>query len=58
VPIWQFVPFENGFLDLLNPLLGLNPSAFSVINLKTPLLDKDFIGIKSGDINNSAAVTE
>lgn len=58
VPIWQFIPFEDGFLDLSNPLSGLNPNAFSVLNLKAQLLDKDFIGIKSGDINNSASVTE
>ena len=58
VPIWQFIPFEDGFLDLSNPLSGLNLNAFSVLNLKGQLLDKDFIGIKSGDINNSASVTE
>ena len=58
VPIWQFVPFENGFIDLSNPLKGLNLSAFSIVNLKGQVLDKDFIGIKSGDINNSASVNE
>jgi hypothetical protein len=58
VPIWQFVPFENGFIDLANPLLGLNLSAFSILNLKGQVLDKDFIGIKSGDINNSSSVNE
>jgi hypothetical protein len=58
VPIWQFVPFENGFLNISSPLLGLNLNAFLVQNLQLPILDKDFIGVKAGDINNSASVNE
>lgn len=58
VPIWQFIPFENGFLDAANPLQGLNLSSFSVLNLRNQVLDKDFIGVKSGDVNNSASVNE
>ena len=58
VPIWQFVPFENGFINISTPLLGLNLNAFMVQNLQSPILDKDFIGVKAGDINNSASVNE
>jgi hypothetical protein len=29
-----------------------------VQNLQSPILDKDFIGVKAGDINNSASVNE
>lgn len=58
VPIWQFVPFENGFMNIAAPLLGLNLNAFMVQNLQSPILDKDFIGVKAGDINNSASVNE
>jgi hypothetical protein len=58
VPIWQFVPFENGFINISSPLLGLNLNAFLVQNLQLPILDKDFIGVKAGDINNSASVNE
>lgn len=58
VPIWQFVPFENGFINIATPLLGLNLNAFMVQNLQSPILDKDFIGVKAGDINNSASVNE
>ncbi len=58
VPIWQFVPFENGFMNIASPLLGLNLNAFMVQNLQSPILDKDFIGVKAGDINNSASVNE
>lgn len=58
VPVWQFVPFENGFINLSSPLLGLNLNAFMVQNLQSPILDKDFIGVKAGDINNSASVNE
>lgn len=58
VPIWQFVPFENGFINVATPLLGLNLNAFMVLNLQSHILDKDFIGVKAGDINNSASVNE
>ena len=58
VPVWQFVPFENGFIDINNPLSGLNLNAFSIPKLNGQIMDKDFIGIKSGDINNSATVNE
>lgn len=58
VPIWQFVPLENGFINIATPLLGLNLNAFMVLNLQTPIVDKDFIGVKAGDINNSASVNE
>jgi hypothetical protein len=58
VPIWQFVPLENGFMNIAAPLLGLNLNAFMVQNLQSPILDKDFIGVKAGDINNSASVNE
>jgi hypothetical protein len=58
VPIWQFVPFEDGFMNIAAPLLGLNLNAFMVQNLQSPILDKDFIGVKAGDINNSASVNE
>lgn len=58
VPIWQFVPLENGFKDLSQPLAGLNPSAFVVPELKGSVPDKDFVGFKSGDVNHSATVDE
>ena len=58
VPIWQFIPLENGFMNIAAPLLGLNLNAFMVQNLQSPILDKDFIGVKAGDINNSASVNE
>lgn len=58
VPIWQFVPLENGFINISAPLLGLNLNAFMVQNLQSQILDKDFIGVKAGDINNSASVNE
>ncbi len=54
VPSWQFIPTNFGAGAEGDPLKDGLPESFSVGHLDTDMLDFDFLGIKSGDVNNSA----
>lgn len=54
VPIWRFVP-DTWPLDGPNsPMLTPIPGIFMISNITGNIPDFNFIGIKSGDVNNSA----
>ncbi len=52
---WRFVPKEFAFPDLQNPFATAFPETIKVDSLlPNGLLSYDFVGIKTGDLNNSA----
>lgn len=51
---WRFVDKQFEFPDPANPWLTTFPEAVSFNNLDLSVLDADFVGIKIGDVNNSA----
>jgi len=52
-PNWQFYPASYPFNDPANPLATPIPDVFNITNF-TSDITVDFIGIKTGDVNNSA----
>ena len=56
VPPWIFVPAEYEFSGSAGPFSGSVqiPQAIQVQNFVKDVLDLDFIGVKAGDVNNSA----
>ncbi|MCB9080177.1 MAG: carboxypeptidase regulatory-like domain-containing protein [Lewinellaceae bacterium] len=53
VPIWQFLPAGQSLVDMANPFAGIIASAFQLNTFTKDILDFDFIGFKSGDVNDS-----
>ena len=53
VPSWVFVPADLEFTNPQDPFLTPIPSTFQ-INVVEELIMQNFIGIKKGDVNNSA----
>ncbi len=51
---WRFVSADYVFPDPLNPFSEDFPELININNLSESILDLDFIGIKIGDLNNSA----
>ena len=53
-PAWQFFPADFSFSNPANPFLNPMPGVFMINNFIADITDKDFIGVKSGDIDDSA----
>ncbi len=51
---WRFVPSDYNFLDPQNPWQEPFPESIMINNIEEDFLDLDFVGIKIGDLNNSA----
>jgi hypothetical protein len=51
---WRFVDAAYVFPDPSNPFLGYFPEIYNVNNLSGQEMHADFVGIKVGDVNNSA----
>ena len=54
MPSWSFVPANHDFADMSNPWAAAFPAVLNFNNLASNMVDADFIGIKLGDVNNSA----
>ncbi len=52
---WRFVDSNYSFPNPANPWEGTFPEVMSVNNLEGQHIDTDFVGIKVGDVNGSAA---
>ena len=50
---WRFMPADFVFTDTLNPFVNLPPEVIAMNNLQTDLSDRNFIGIKTGDLNGN-----
>jgi HYR domain-containing protein len=53
---WRFVDANYLFPNAENPFTSSFPEFCSIINLDTEMSYMDFVGIKTGDLNNSAEV--
>ena len=53
-PAWQFFPFDFTFSNPANPYQDPVPGIFMINNFTEDVTDMDFIGVKSGDIDDSA----
>lgn len=53
-PAWQFFPAGYTFSNPSNPFLEPMPDIFMINNFTEDITDMDFIGVKSGDIDDSA----
>ena len=53
-PIWQFIPNDFTFRDEQAPLSTAIPSLFYLMNFSNDVMNFDFIGYKTGDVNGSA----
>ena len=51
---WRFVPTDHIFSNPLNPFAEPIPEVININNLSEDITNLDFIGIKIGDLNNSA----
>ena len=54
VDIWRFVPASWPLQGANSPTAAPLPPVFMINNITGNITDLDFIGIKSGDVNNSA----
>jgi hypothetical protein len=52
---WRFIDAAYVFPDPANPFAAPFPEVYNINNLTGAMLDVNFIGIKIGDVNNSAA---
>jgi hypothetical protein len=52
---WRFVERSYNFPDPLNPWLESFPEFININNIPANVLDADFMAVKIGDVNNSAA---
>jgi len=55
VPAWRFVPKTFEFPNPMNPFETEFPSAITIENLSSPRQNLDFVAIKMGDLNLTAA---
>ncbi|MBI5914969.1 MAG: HYR domain-containing protein [Bacteroidetes bacterium] len=53
-PSWRFVPADYEFPNPAVPFSPAFPENISMDNIETNQWDRDFVGIKIGDVNNSA----
>lgn len=51
---WRFVDKNYDFQDPTDPLNEVFPEVYNINNLSEDMMDLDFVGIKIGDLNNSA----
>ena len=52
---WRFVEKAYGFPDTANPWAAVFPEVINYNNLSTAELNSDFVAVKIGDVNGSAA---
>lgn len=52
---WRFVDANFIFPNPNNPFVGYFPEKYNVNNFSDPSMEVNFIGVKIGDVNNSAA---
>ena len=52
---WRFVPNDYSFPNLQNPWADIFPEIININNISSDVLDADFVAIKIGDVNESAA---
>ena len=52
---WRFVPSTYDFPEPNNPWFEAFPESLDYENLMEPMYDQDFVAIKIGDVNGSAA---
>ena len=50
---WRFMPSDFVFTDTLNPFNNAPPASITLTNLQGDQLARNFIGIKSGDLNGN-----
>jgi len=50
---WRFIDSDYAFIDPINPLLEQFEEAYNIFGLSSDMLI-DFVGLKVGDVNNSA----
>ncbi len=53
---WRFVDKSFSFPNILNPFQTLFPETISVADAMTTQAAEDFVGVKIGDVNNTAVV--
>ena len=51
---WRFIRSDHVFTDPLNPWNNPIPESYECNGISGSLLNVDFVGIKTGDVNNSA----
>ncbi len=54
---WRFVDKDYQFINPANPLLENFPESITVSNVNENISGLDFVGIKVGDLNNSASTS-
>lgn len=54
--VWRFMPIKYSFPDPKNPFAVAFPEKISVVNMLKDTARYDFVGIKTGDVNNSLGV--
>ncbi|MEM1321184.1 MAG: proprotein convertase P-domain-containing protein [Bacteroidota bacterium] len=52
---WRFVPTDYSFADPANPFTSPFPEFYKIDRLEGSMIDVDFVGIKTGDLNGSAS---
>ncbi len=53
---WRFVEKDFVFTNPQNPFSSMFPEAINVNNIESEILDANFVAVKIGDVNGSAAV--
>ncbi|MGH1437180.1 MAG: HYR domain-containing protein [Lewinella sp.] len=51
---WRFVPADYVFPNALNPWQETFPELININNLSESLVNADFVGVKTGDVNGNA----
>lgn len=54
VPNWQFLPASFAFPNPANPIENILPTRFAVGDFTQDIVNLNFIGVKSGDVNGDA----
>ncbi len=55
---WRFIDADYEFLRPENPFVENYPEAYEINSLSADMMTLDFIGVKIGDVNNSAAANQ
>ena len=55
VSIWRYIPMAFTFTNDLDPWEDVIPSTFVINNFTSDIINVDFVGIKSGDLDDSAS---
>ncbi|MFK7982684.1 MAG: T9SS type A sorting domain-containing protein [Saprospiraceae bacterium] len=55
---WRFIDADYEFLNPVNPFVEIYPEAYEITNLVEDMMTLDFVAVKIGDLNNSAAANQ